>query len=129
MLTHIHNFEQFINESLTGTLFGYHVTRRANVDSIKGTGLQPRIPVDYGEDGDVEAVYLFKNIEDVENALYNWLGERIDEWEEESGDEYDEVVLKVNLSGLEEYLVDSVEYEWMCVCDIEPSRIIDIMEM
>jgi hypothetical protein len=64
-----------------------------------------------------------------QNALYNWLGERIEEWEEENDKEYDEFVLKINIDGLEEHLIDSVEYDWTCVVNIEPSRIVDVIEM
>ncbi len=76
-----------------------------------------------------KGVYLFKTISDTENALYNWLGERIEEWEEEYNEEYDEIVLKINLTGLEISLIDSVEYEWTCLVNIEPSRIVEIIEM
>ena len=120
---------EFLNENINEPKFAYHVTRRKNLNSIKKKGLEPRIPKDYGTDGDIKGVYLFKTIEDTQNALYNWLGERIEEWEEENDKEYDEVVLKINISGLEEMLIDSVEYEWTCLVTIEPSRIIGIIEM
>lgn len=123
-------FNEFINENNnTEKLFGYHITRRLNIDSIMEDGLLPRIPEDYGYSGDIEGVYLFKTYEDAQTALYQWLGERIDEWEEETGEEYDEVCLVVDLSGLEEYLIDSVEYEWICTDIIEPERIIKIKEI
>lgn len=112
-----------------GEKFAYHVTRRSNLSSIMSSGLEPRVPTDYGIGGDVKGVYLFKTIADTENALFNWLGERIDEWEEENDEEYDEVVLKVDIAGLEAHLIDSVEYEWTCVIQIEPSRIVDVIEM
>lgn len=122
---------EYLNENvdLNEPKFAYHVTRRKNLTSIKKKGLEPRIPIDYGTDGDVKGVYLFKTIEDTQNALYNWLGERIEEWEEENDKEYDEVVLKININGLEEHLIDSVEYEWTCLVNIEPSRIVDVIEM
>ncbi len=129
MIDKVKNFKQFMNENVNEPKFVYHVTRRKNLNSIKKKGLEPRIPKDYGTDGDVKGVYLFKTIEDTQNALYNWLGERIEEWEEENDKEYDEVVLKINISGLEEHLIDSVEYEWTCLVNIEPSRIVDVIEM
>lgn len=129
MIDRVKKFKQFINEQVSEYKFAYHVTRRKNLTSIKKKGLNPRIPVDYGIDGDVKGVYLFKTIEDTENALFNWFGERIEDWEEENDKEYDEIVLKINISGLEDHLIDSVEYEWICLVNIEPSRIIDIIEM
>ena len=109
--------------------FAYHVTRRKNLNLIKKKGLEPRIPKDYGISGDVKGVYLFKTIEDTQNSLSNWFGERIEEWEEENDKEYDEVVLKINITGLEDSLIDSVEYEWTCLAIIEPSRIIEVIEI
>jgi hypothetical protein len=129
MIDKVKNFKQFVNETVNEPKFAYHVTRRKNLNSIKKKGLEPRIPIDYGTDGDVKGVYLFKTIEDTQNALYNWLGERIEEWEEENNKEYDEVVLKINISGLEEHLIDSAEYEWTCLVNIVPSRIVDLIEM
>jgi hypothetical protein len=129
MIDKVKNFKQFVNENVNESKFAYHVTRRKNLPSINKKGLEPRVPKDYGTEGDIKGVYLFKTIEDTQNALYNWLGERIEEWEEENDKEYDEVVLKINIDGLEEHLIDSVEYEWTCVVNIEPSRIVDVIEM
>ena len=74
--------------------------------------------------GDTKGVYLFKTVSDAKTALYNWLGERIDEWEEETGKEYDEVLLHVDISGLE--CLDTVEFEWTCLDHIPPNRILSI---
>lgn len=124
----ITNFNNFINENVNSK-YAYHVTSRKNLKSIMKKGLEPRIPEDYGENGDIKGVYLFKTLEDTENALFNWLGERIEEIEEETGKEYDEIVLKVDISGLQEKLLDTVEYEWVCLVNIESSRIVDVIEM
>jgi len=129
MIDKVKNFKQSVNEQVNEPKFAYHVTRRKNLPSIKKKGLEPRVPKDYGTDGDIKGVYLFKTIEDTQNALYNWLGERIEEWEEENDKEYDEVVLKINIDGLEQDLIDSVEYEWTCLVNIEPLRIVDVIEM
>lgn len=104
--------------------YAYHVTQKRLLKSIMKNGLIPSTPLDYGENGDIEGVYLFKTIDDTKNALFNWLGERIEEWEDENDKEYDEIVLEVNLDGLEDHLIDSVEYEWTCTTIIDPSRII-----
>lgn len=119
----IKTFEDFNNK-----LYGWHVTRRSNIYSILKNGLEPRIPEDFGENGDLEAVYLFKSSDDVTTALYQWLGERIEDWEEENDEEYDEVVLKVDLTNLTEYLLDTVEYEWTCTTTIPPKNIISVHE-
>ena len=125
----VKNFGQFINENINEEKFAYHVTSRKNLTSIKSKGIEPRVPTDYGDNGDAKAVYLFKTEDDTNTALSQWLGERIDDWEEENDTEYDEIVLKININGLEEYLIDTVEYEWTCLTHIEPSRIVDVLVM
>ena len=120
---------KFGNENINEQKFAYHVTSRKNLKSIKSNGIEPRVPTDYGDNGDAKAVYLFKNEDDTKAALSQWLGERIDDWEEENVTEYDEIVLKININGLEEYLMDTVEYEWTCLTHIEPSRIVDVLVM
>lgn len=118
----IKTFEDFNNNKI----YGWHVTRRSNIPSILKNGLEPRIPEDFGEKGDVEGVYLFKSAEDVTTALSQWMGEIIEDWEEENDEEYDEIVLKVDLTHLTKYLIDTVEYEWTCVTTIPPKNIISI---
>ncbi len=129
--THIKKtFIDFIKEKNSSKLnVAYHVTRKENLPSIFEKGLEPRIPTDYGLDGDIKGVYLFKTLDDTKNALYNWLGERIEEWEEENDQDYNEVVLVINIDGLENHLIDTVEYEWTCMVTIEPERILNTIEV
>ena len=108
--------------------YGYHVTSGKNLESILKNGLRPGVPEDYGTNGDIEGVYLFKTYDDMENALFNWLGERIEEIEEETGETYDERCLKVDISGLDGYKIDSVEYEWVITTVIEPWRIVSCIK-
>lgn len=68
-------------ENINKKIIGYHVTNQSNLKKIMKNGLEPRVPEDFGESGDVKGVYLFKSIDDCENALMNWFGERIEEWE------------------------------------------------
>ena len=113
-------------EEYDSKIIGYHVTNKKDLSSIMKNGLEPRVPQDYGENGDIKGVYLFKTIDDAKNALMNWFGERIEEWEEETGETYNEIGLKIDLSGLD--LFDSVGFEWICLEHIEPNRIMEIME-
>jgi hypothetical protein len=54
----------------------YHVTPMRNLKAIQVDGLQPR----YGrrskssKDPKINSVFFFKNLEDCDNALVNWLG-------------------------------------------------------
>lgn len=113
--------KMLVKENKENSNFAYHVTSSKNMKSILSDGLEPRVPEDFGEKGDLKGVYLFKTYEDTENALYNWLGERIGDIEDETGEDYDEVILKINIDGLDLY--DSVEYEWVCLEYISPERI------
>jgi len=124
-MKHLKLFEEFN----TGNLIAYHVTDERNIKSIMKQGLIPKVPEDFAQNGDVKGVYLFKTRDDMDNALYNWLGERIEEWEEENDKKYKETCLTVDLTGLEPYLVDSVEYEWTCTATITPDRILKIEKL
>lgn len=124
-MKHLKLFEEFN----TGKLIAYHVTDERNIKSIMKQGLIPKVPEDFAQNGDVQGVYLFKTKDDMDNALYNWFGERIEEWEEENDKTYKETCLTVDLTGLELYLVDSVEYEWTCTTTITPDRIIKIEKL
>jgi len=123
-MKHLKTFENHNHNHNHNSNISYHVTSKHNLDSILKNGLEPRIPTDYGMKGDTKGVYLFKTVSDAKTALYNWLGERIDEWEEETGKEYDEVLLHVDISGLE--CLDTVEFEWTCLDHIPPNRILSI---
>ena len=109
--------------------FAYHVTQRRKLKQIRKNGLIPHIPEDYGEKGDINGVYLFKTEDDARTALMQWFGERIEDWEEENNKIFDEICLEINISGLEDNLFDSVEYEWICLVPIESSRILRIFEI
>jgi len=117
-------FEDFNNKFV-----GYHVTSERNVKGILKKGIIPRIPKDFGLNGDVKGIYLFKTKDDMTNALFNWFGERIEDWEEENNKEYKETCLTVDLTGLHHSLIDSVEYEWTCTTTITPDRIINIEKL
>ena len=105
-------------------IVGYHITRQANLKKIIKNGLEPRVHEDFGESGDIKGIYLFKTIDDCENALSNWFGERIEEWEEDNDKEFKESLIVVDLTGLD--LFDSVEYEWVCLEHISPDRFLEV---
>lgn len=97
----------------------YHVTSRHNLDSILCNGLIPQSPSDMVDE---YGVYLFKTIEDVKNAILNWFGDRMDEWEYQHGKDYDAIILQISSIGLE--LIESeAEYELICKNVIPPSLI------
>ena len=88
----------------------FHVSSKENLYSILENGLIASI----GER--IEAVFLFPNKEEMDNALYNWLGEQFDDSEEL-------VIFQIDLPS--NFLVyrelDSNGedfYEAHCYCDI-----------
>lgn len=116
---------QYILKESTHGKYAYHVTRRENWDSIKQKGLIPSVPEDFEED--YEAVYLFPTRQDAETALGQWLGDRIDEWEEENDEDYDEIVFKVDISEVNpQNIIQDVEYELVVLEPIPPNKILSI---
>ena len=61
----------------------FHVTPKRNLQPILSHGLMPKMgerSTKIGEDA--ARVYLFPSIEEMDNALYNWLGQEFEEEEE-----------------------------------------------
>ena len=94
----------------------FHISRRQNVQKIRKSGLIPGAP----EEGDVSGVYFFTSMEDAEDALANWLGERFDEDEEL-------VVLVVDATQLDPSRWEQdVGYELRYLDAVPPSAIVSI---
>ena len=58
----------------------YHVTRKSSLDRVLKSGLKAKVPRDMKNEP--KGVYLFKTVEDLEDAVMNWLGDRFDEDDE-----------------------------------------------
>ena len=115
-------------ENMNKTLV-YHVTSKRYLSKIRKNGLIPKTPKDCGEDGDEVGIYCFPSMEDVENSLMNWLGERIEEWEEDNDKEYQEIVLVLDISGLKIKENHDVGYEIIVKEPISPDRIVDLRDI
>lgn len=107
----------------------YHVTSKRYLPSIYQNGLTPKIPEDYGESGDEIGIYCFPSMEDAENAMMNWLGERIEEWEEAEQTEYQEIVLVLDITGLRTKENHEVGYEIIVKEPISSDRIVDLVDI
>lgn len=107
----------------------YHVTTKRYLPAIKQNGLIPKIPEDYGDNGDELGIYCFPAIDDAEQAMYNWLGERIEEWEDENQQEYLECLLEVDITGLRYTEDPDVGYEVIVKEPISPDRILKVLEI
>ncbi|GCD54288.1 hypothetical protein [Acetobacter pasteurianus] len=64
----------------SSTLSAFHVTPAENLPSIMRNGLEPRIgPRSEDLSEKYKAIYLFPNVEAMENALANWMAEAFDD--------------------------------------------------
>ena len=105
----------YIDESAEQDIM-YHVTPTKNLRSIMKNGLRPQI----GDrsvklHGEENGIFLFPTLDDVEDAVSNWLGDEFDEDE-------DLTLLAIDVSGLP--LVDSnAGYEKIAKTSISPDRI------
>ena len=102
----------------------YHVTLKSNWDSIKEKGLVPsigKLSEDFGES--IPAIYLFKNTDDMDNALLNWLGENLEDY---YGEEICLLCLEISLP--EDYWINKVSDNYEIVhYDIIPAQYIKIL--
>ena len=79
----------------------YHVTTLLNFQRIRTEGLFPRVGSNARAAGERRpAIYCFRNREDMDNALSNWLGERLQD---------DVAILTINIESLKQ---ESEAHEW-----------------
>ena len=65
----------------------------------------------------------------MEDAMMNWLGERIEEWEEENDEEYKEICLVLDITGLKIKEKHEVDWEIIVKEPISPDRIVDLINI
>lgn len=78
----------------------YHVTTVKNWRKIAKTGLKTQIgklSQKIGEDE--KAIYTFPSLNELDNALMNWLGEEYEEMEEELDEKIELAILEVDVSS------------------------------
>ena len=98
----------------------YHVTHKKNVRSIMKNGILPKINRDMN---DIKAVFLFDNMNTLEDAMMNWLGDKFDEDDEL-------VVLTIDKKQLKNIQYDKdVGYEYYTKEIIKPSAILKVENM
>jgi len=96
----------------------YHVTLTSNIASILENGLNPSTPDDMEDEN---GVYMFRSLDDVHNALMNWLGER---YEDRYGEDIDLAILSIDSRGVSNKKFNqSVGYEIMSYNRIPPEFI------
>ncbi len=97
----------------------YHVTPESNLHSILKNGLIPTIGERSKLLETIPRVYLFPSKENLETALYNWLGEAFEDLEE------DLFILEINLSDIN---YESEAFELTVSDTIQPDRILNIYD-
>lgn len=106
----------------------FHITPKDNLDSILSDGLIAQIGERSLEIGERQnAVFLFPNFEEMNNALYNWFGEVFED------EDVDLIILQIDLpDDFPVYReVDSNGndfYEAHCSCDISKDFITAIYD-
>lgn len=97
----------------------FHVTPKANLDSILKDGLMPQVGDRASEMSEAKpAVYCFSGAAECENGLTNWLGEQFDE---------DEALLILELDITDLTVECGPEWEVRVLQTIEPGRFIHLM--
>jgi hypothetical protein len=101
----------------------YHVTPRRNLQNIKKTGLVPQVGERSALLGEDSGIFLFGDLDAMETALMQWLGDAFDEDE-------DLVVLEIALpdgfpveetpnAGFESSTSEVIPPEYITVTDIQ----------
>lgn len=98
----------------------YHVTKKSNLSSIRKNGIRPSAlsPVDIG---DRPSIFLFKDRNEMEDSVVNWMETKFDENEPL-------VCLTINPNGLKIY-PSSVEWEVLCFDVIPWNHIIKVEDL
>ena len=94
----------------------YHATEIANIESIRANGLVPQIGPRSSCIENTPGVYLFKNKEDYQDAMMNWLGDEFSDL-----DQGQIIVLEVDIAGL---ALDEKGYELISRERINQTRIL-----
>ncbi len=75
----------------------FHMTPRKNLDSILKNGLIPAIGERSADcEESIPVVWLFPCFENMENALMNWFGEVWEDYEDETGEDVELVILQID---------------------------------
>ena len=100
----------------------YHVTNLTNLSNIKKQGLYPQMGPRSQELGETEkCIFVFINLDDVDEAVSNWLGDEFDD---------DERLFCITINVPNSWVKDSdVEYEKRIYRIIKPDRFVKINEL
>ena len=100
----------------------YHVTNLTNLSSIKRRGLCPQIGLRSQELGETEkCIFVFTNLDDVDEAVANWLGDEFDD---------NERLFCITINVPDSWVKDSdVGYEKRIYHIIKPDHFVKINEI
>lgn len=101
--------------------FAYFIAPAEAIGEIQKQGILPEIP-DWDEEGDnVKGVHMLKTPQDVARVLETWLGANIEYWEDANERPYNEMMLKIDITGLQ--LIEALGNVLISTETIEPQRI------
>lgn len=105
----------------------YHVTTVDNWNKIKQVGLIPQIGTLSQKIGENEdCIYAFSSLDELDNALINWLGQESDEMEENLEKPIDLAILSVDVRHLKipvQFVDNQTFFEQKIYEKIDPSYI------
>lgn len=99
----------------------YHVTRTDAISSIMKDGLIPSIGERSVKLNEKPSIFLFKSVDDVENAMMNWLGD-------EFGDD-SVTLLEIKIPDHIKVYPTSAGYEYQVFDSISPEYIKNLGEI
>jgi hypothetical protein len=99
----------------------YHVTKSNNIDSIMKNGLMPSVGDRSKKMNERPSIFLFKSIQDVEDAMMNWLGDELED--------HPATLLKIKIPQHVQIYPTSAGYESQVFDHIPPDYIQNLGEI
>lgn len=95
----------------------FHVTLMENISSIKENGLIPQIGYFSAlAEESTPSVYLFSSFDNMQNALYNWLGEQFEKYCEENNIDFENLELVICVVDLPKNIKIEGDEDFYEVC-------------
>jgi hypothetical protein len=102
--------------------YAYFIAPAEDIGKIQHQGLLPE-RADWDEEKDnVKGVHMLKSTQDVAKVLETWLGANIEYWEDTNERAYNEMMLTIDITGLE--LIEGIGNVLISTEPIDSKRII-----
>ena len=95
----------------------FHITLLENLQSIKSDGLIPQIGhFSKLAKEQTNSIYLFSSFNNMQNALYNWLGEQYEKYCEEMQLSFEELKLLICVVDLPDFIEIEGDEDFYEIC-------------